>query len=91
MDENGDLPFDDGYSIIYVNGSYRDEDAIGRLLYDFNCRNADNMYYSELANSFRFHKQQDKGVKMVSRIVEGYGDERAKEARYPAMKPMSPS
>ena len=79
--EIGDLPFDDGCSIIYVNGAYRGNDAIGRLMHDFNCVNADEMYYDELAERVRFHKQQEQGVKKVCRIVEEYGDERAEEAR----------
>ena len=30
------LPFDDGCNIIYVNGSYRGNDALGKLMHDFN-------------------------------------------------------
>ena len=63
-----------------MNGAYRGNDAIGRLMHDFNCVNADEMYYDELAERVRFHKQQEQGVKKVCRIVEEYGDEHAKEA-----------
>lgn len=79
--EHGDLPFDDGCTIIYVNGAYRGNDAIGRLMHDFNCVNADEMYYDELAERVRFHKQQEQGVKKVCRIVEEYGDERVRETK----------
>ena len=44
-----DLPFDDGCTILYVNGAYRGEDAIGRLMPDFCTPDADSMYYSKLA------------------------------------------
>ena len=74
------LPFDDGCNIIYVNGAYRGEDAIGRLMHDFSEPSADKMYYGELAERVRFHKQETKGVDTVCRIVEEYGDERAAEA-----------
>ncbi len=81
-DEHGDkLPFEDGCNIIYVNGSYRENDALGRLMHDFCTPNADEMNYSELAEKVRYHKQEEKGVENMCRIVEEYGDERAAEAR----------
>ena len=30
-------PFNDGAHILYVNGEYRDDSEIGRLMHDFNC------------------------------------------------------
>ena len=75
------MPFDDGCNIIYVNGAYRGEDAIGYLMSDFSARTAEEMHYAELAEKMRFHKQQTKGVEQVCRIVEEYGNERAAEAR----------
>ena len=75
------LPFDDGCNIIYVNGKYRGDDALGKLMHDFNTPNADEMNYSELAEKVRYHKQETGGVKTMCRIVEEYGKERAAEAR----------
>ena len=37
------------------------------------------MYYGEIAERVRFHKQETKGVGTVCRIVEEYGDERVAE------------
>ena len=48
-----DLPLDDGCTILYVNGAYRGEDAIGRLMPDFCTPDADSMYYSEWAAEAR--------------------------------------
>ena len=80
-DEDGDyLPFDDGCNIMYVNGDYRDDTPLGKLMHDFSTADADEMYYSELARKVRFHKQTEKGVQMASQIVEEYGDARAAEA-----------
>ena len=80
-DEDGNyLNFDDGCNIMYVNGSYRGNNPLGKLMHDFSARNADEMYYDILADKIRFHKQNQKGVQMVSKIVEEYGDERAAEA-----------
>ena len=69
-----DLPFDDGCSIIYVNGAYRGEDAIGYLMHDFSEPSADKMHYGAIAERVRFHKQQE-GTKTMCRIFEEYGEE----------------
>ena len=80
-DEDGNyLPFDDGCNIMYVNGDYRGDNALGKLMHDFTTPNADDMYYNELACKVRFHKQDERGIQMASQIVEEYGDKRAAEA-----------
>ncbi len=80
-DEDGNyLPFDDDCNIMYVNGKYRGDDPLGKLMHDFSTANADEMYFKELADKMRFFKQDEEGVKMASKIVEEYGDERAAEA-----------
>lgn len=80
-DEDGNnLPFDDGCNIMYVNGEYRGDDALGKLMHDFSTPNADEMNYNSLADKVRFYKQDETGVQMASKIVEEYGDERAAEA-----------
>ena len=79
--DGNDLPFDDGCNIMYVNGAYRGDDAIGRLMHDFCAVNADDMYYTELAERVRFHKQEEKGVGTMCRIFEEYGKERAEEGK----------
>ena len=80
-DEDGDyLLFDDACNIMYVNGDYRGDNPLGKLMNDFSTPNADEMYYNELARKVRFHKQDERGVQMASQIVEEYGDERAAEA-----------
>ena len=80
------LPFDDGCNIIYVNGSYRGNDALGKLMHDFNTPNADEMNYSELAEKVRYHKQETEGVRTMCRIVEEYGKEREALGRAEGMK-----
>ena len=80
-DEDGNpLLFNDGCNIMYVNGDYKGEDALGKLMHDFSTPNADEMYYTELAEKVRFYKQDETGVQMASRVVEEYGDERAAQA-----------
>lgn len=41
--------FDDGSRIVYVNGSWRGDDDIGRLMEDFAQRDSDKMHYKALA------------------------------------------
>ena len=80
-DDGGNyLPFDDGCNIMYVNGDYRGDNPLGKLMHDFSESNADDMYYEELARRVRFHKQDERGVETMCKIVEEYGDLRAAEA-----------
>ena len=78
--EGNNLPFDDDCNIMYVNGEYKGDDALGKLMHDFSTSNADEMFYDELADKMRFLKQNEEGVRMASKIVEEYGDIRAAEA-----------
>jgi hypothetical protein len=80
-DEDGNpLLFNDGCNIMYVNGDYRGDNSLGKLMHDFSTPDADKMYYDELARRVRFHKQNEKGVQTMCKIIEEYGDERAAEA-----------
>lgn len=71
--------FNDGSHIIYVNGSYRGNDPIGWLMNDFSCKDADDMYYPELADSVR-HFKEEGGRDDMSKAVEEYAEMRAREA-----------
>lgn len=42
-----DDKFDDGSHIVYVNGSYKGDDAVGRLMHDFGCKKSEDIYYPE--------------------------------------------
>ena len=73
--------FNDRLHIMYVNGKYRGDDDMGRLMMDFACTSASEMHYTELAERVRYLKEDKSGEHvMVSRVVEQYGDERAAEA-----------
>ena len=60
----------DGAHIIYVNGEYRGNDAVGRLMHDFFCTQAADMNYSVLADRVRQFKESDEGVSSMCKIVE---------------------
>ena len=42
MNQTLNQPFGDGAHILYVNGEYRDDSAIGKLMHDFNCAGRKN-------------------------------------------------
>ena len=87
IDEEGNnLLFDDGCNIMYVNGEYKGDDSLGKLMHDFSTPDADEMYYTELAEKVRFYKQDETGVQMASKIVEEYGNDRAAEALQQGIK-----
>ncbi|MCI8714149.1 MAG: hypothetical protein HFH23_18365 [Ruminococcus sp.] len=37
-------------NILYVNGEYRGDSALGKLMHDFKCINADDMNFELMAN-----------------------------------------
>lgn len=71
--------FGDGSHIIYVNGSYRGDDAIGQLVSDFHQTDSEKMYYSELADGVEHYKETEKGRGNMSEAVEKYAREYAEE------------
>lgn len=67
--ETGEF-FEDGAHILYVNGAYRDDTPLGKLMHDFSCTDPSEMYYSELAERVRFFKESKEGVATMSRVIE---------------------
>lgn len=88
-------PFDDGAHILYVNGEYRDDSDIGRLMHDFNCTNASDMNFALLAERTRYLKETSKGVSEMCKVMEelrdasyaeGMEDGKLEQARVMALK-----
>ncbi len=76
-----DQPFEDGAHILYVNGQYRDDSEIGRLMHDFNCSNADDMYFELLAEKTRYLKENPRGVREMCKAMEDLRNESYEEGR----------
>lgn len=71
--------FEDGEHILYVNGEYRGESDIGKLMHDFNCTRASEMYFDLMADRTRYLKENPKGVGEMCRILEDMRNESRKE------------
>lgn len=78
FDETG-APFKDGSHIIYVNGSYKGSDAIGKLMHDFGCQKSKDIYYPEIAKGVK-HFKEEGGRKIMCEAVEKYAQEIAAKA-----------
>ena len=69
--------FGDGSHILYVNGENRDNTPLGRLMHDFFCTQAQNMYYNRLAEKVRYFKETEEGKKAMASTIEkiiAYGE-----------------
>ncbi len=74
---NNTVLFGDGSHILYVNGKYRGNDEIGRLMHDFSCTNPNDMNYEALAKKARYFKQDEEGVAVMCKIMEDMRNEAA--------------
>ena len=71
--------FKDGSHIIYVNGTYKGDDEIGKLIEDFNSKSSENMNFKLLAEGLHHFKETEKGRDIVSEKVERYAKQFAKQ------------
>ena len=74
------MPFADGEHILYVNGEYRGDSDLGKLMHDFSCTKADDMNFELMAESTRYLKEDPKGVSMMCKIMEDMRNETLKES-----------
>ncbi len=77
MDSEGKPLFGDGEHILYVNGAYRGDSDIGRLMHDFCCDNPDKMYFDLIRTSAKYYKEDKKGVSTMSSVSEQIRYEKA--------------
>jgi hypothetical protein len=71
--------FEDGSHILYVNGAYRGDTPIGKLMHDFSCTNAADMYYETLADRVRFFKESKEGILIMCKAMEDMRNQTLKE------------
>lgn len=86
IQETGTL-FNDGSHIIYVNGSYKnDNDPIGRLMHDFRCTSAIDMFYEALQKPVRHFKETEGGRSQMCKAMEERIDRERIEVLFEAIK-----
>ena len=78
--------FDDGTHILYVNGAYRDESPIGKLMHDFSCTEPQDMYFGVLAERMSYFKEQKEGVAIMCKAMEDMRIQERKEGIEEGMK-----
>ena len=71
-----------------MNGEYRGDSDIGKLMHDFNCTNADEMYFELLADRTRYLKENPKGVSEMCKVIEEMRKEEREEERLEIAKTM---
>ncbi len=70
-----DKNFEDGEHILYVNGEYREESELGKLMHDFNCTEADDMIFGLMAERTRYLKENPEGVNEMCKAMEDMRNE----------------
>ena len=73
--------FEDGEHILYVNGEYRGDSDLRKLMHDFNCTDAKDMNFSLMAERTRYLKENPKGVEEMCRSMEDMRNEADLAAR----------
>ena len=68
-------PFNDREHILYVNGQYHEDDALGQLMHDFLCSDPDDMHCDIMAERTRYFKENPKGVSEMCKIMEDMRNE----------------
>ena len=67
--ENGEY-FRDESHIVYVNSSSQEETELGRLMHDFHCKSASEMYSEVLSGRVRTLKETEEGIEEMCRELE---------------------
>ncbi|MBO5337626.1 MAG: PD-(D/E)XK nuclease family transposase [Lachnospiraceae bacterium] len=84
--------FGDGSHIIYVNGSYKNnEDPIGKLMHDFRCTSSVDMFYPLLAKQVKYFKETEGGREIVCKTFEDLAEKRANERLFEEKKMLAKS
>lgn len=55
---------------MYVNGAYKGNDAIGRLMHDFRCSNPEDMYSDILRESAKYFKETEEGQRKMGKVLD---------------------
>ena len=70
----------------YVNGEYRDDSDIGKLMHDFSCWNPEDMNFDLLRDATRYYKENPEGVEFMCRAFEETRNEGIAKGREQGME-----
>ena len=79
-------PLNDGSHIVYVNGNYKGNDEIGKLMADFRSTSSDGMNYKELADGLHHFKETEEGRDVMCESVKKYAEEYATDTKIEMVK-----
>ncbi|WP_140401535.1 hypothetical protein [Eubacterium sp. An11] len=71
--------FGDGTHILFVNGVYRSETPLGKLMHDFSCTQPSQMHYKVLADRARYFKESKEGIAIMCKAMEDMRNQALKE------------
>ena len=63
-----------------MNGEYRGNSDIGKLMHDFNCTDANNMNFELMADRTRYLKENPEGMSQMCKVIEDMRKEEREEA-----------
>ena len=79
--------FGDGSHIIYVNGSYKDDnDPVGKLMHDFRCLSSADMFYPVLARQVKYFKETEGGLEIMCQAFEDLAEKRVLDEKASLIK-----
>lgn len=78
--------FGDEQHILYVNAQIKNTTALGQLMHDMWCVEADDMHYRLLADRVRYFKENQEGVATMCRMLEEMRNETEFETRLSDIK-----
>ena len=81
VDKDAGLELSDGTHIIYVNGATRSESDIGKLMHDFLCRNAAEMFFDILKKQVSQFKNSEEGRRTMCEAVERIAERKKAEGK----------
>ena len=68
-----------------MNGEYRGDSDIGKLMHDFSCTDADDMNFELMAERTRYLKENPKGVSEMCKVMEDMRTQERRETRRETM------
>lgn len=75
MDTKNHIPLNDGTHIIYVNGERSGKDTdIEKLIHDFSCKNAEDMYFENISDKVSKCKGKE-GAESMDKVIKDIREE----------------